>query len=135
MFAENNGLVTRGSSPRPASPPTVIRQNDEDVWVFGYGSILWKNAEVQHTESRPVYVRGYKRRFWQATPDHRGTPGHPGRVASIYSSQEFEKLGVTQQDAEEVADKHEEWRVYGMAFRIAPQHREEVRTKVFAEET
>jgi glutathione-specific gamma-glutamylcyclotransferase len=53
-----------------------------DRWIFGYGSLLWRPA-FDHLERRPAYIRGYVRRFWQASTDHRGTPEAPGRVVTL----------------------------------------------------
>ena len=52
------------------------------LWIFGYGSLVWRPA-FAHVEQRPAWVRGWTRRFWQWSTDHRGVPGAPGRVATV----------------------------------------------------
>lgn len=73
--------------------------DDVDLWIFGYGSLVWRPA-FPFVERRGGFVRGYARRFWQASTDHRGVPEDPGRVVTL------------------VAAPHA--RCFGMAYRVAP---------------
>jgi len=52
------------------------------VWLFGYGSLIFK-ADFPFIERRPASIRGWTRRFWQGSHDHRGTESAPGRVATL----------------------------------------------------
>ncbi|MBE9558785.1 MAG: gamma-glutamylcyclotransferase [Proteobacteria bacterium] len=55
---------------------------DEDVWVFGYGSLMW-NPAFHYAERRPGMIRGWHRSFCLWTPMGRGTPDNPGLVLGL----------------------------------------------------
>ena len=52
------------------------------LWLFGYASLVWK-PEGSFSRRAGACLGGYCRRFYQASPDHRGTPDAMGRVATI----------------------------------------------------
>lgn len=77
----------------------------KETWIFGYGSLVWRPA-FPFARREPACVLGYVRRFWQGSTDHRGVPGAPGRVVTL-----IDEAGA---------------RCWGMAYAVAPEHREQV---------
>ncbi len=67
-------------------------------WIFGYGSLIWRPAFDFET-SRKAAIRGWRRRFWQASPDHRGVPGAPGRVVTLVADPQAVCWGMAFQPA------------------------------------
>jgi cation transport regulator ChaC len=83
----------------------VSRSSAEDLWVFGYGSLIFR-PDFPFVSKREGFITGWVRRFWQASLDHRGTPTCPGRVATIVQSPEA--------------------RCWGVAYQVAPEHTQAV---------
>jgi cation transport protein ChaC len=77
-----------------------------DLWVFGYGSLMWQPG-FSYAECGPATLAGWRRSFCLRSVRYRGTPEAPGLV-----------LGL---DAEDGALCH------GVAFRVAAPEAEGVR--------
>ncbi len=83
----------------------VARPRDDahDLWVFGYGSLMWRPGFV-YEEVRRATLVGYRRCFCIYSTHHRGSSERPGLV-----------LGLDRGGA-----------CHGMAFRVAAERRCEV---------
>jgi len=85
LFAE------RGKGPRPltdheldASIASALaaHTHGDDVWVFGYGSLVW-NPIFHYVEHRIATLHGFHRRFCLWSVVGRGTPDRPGLVLGL----------------------------------------------------
>lgn len=67
--------------PAPA-PADLGLAPGEDMWVFGYGSLIW-NPGFDPLEGRPAVVHGFHRRFCVLSHRYRGTEACPGLVLGL----------------------------------------------------
>lgn len=55
---------------------------ETDLWVFGYGSLLW-NPGFEPVEAVPARLQGYHRSFCMWSIHHRGSEEDPGLVLAL----------------------------------------------------
>jgi glutathione-specific gamma-glutamylcyclotransferase len=78
------GLQVTTPEERAASLAATLERvtPDEDVWVFGYGSLMW-NPAFHYAELVPARVSGWHRRFCLWNTFGRGSPEKPGLMLAL----------------------------------------------------
>jgi glutathione-specific gamma-glutamylcyclotransferase len=78
------GMVVRSDEEIAASMEQALASHDPaaDVWVFGYGSLMW-NPAFDHAERQVGIVRGWHRRFCLWLEMGRGSPDNPGLMLAL----------------------------------------------------
>jgi len=70
--------MTNASAPRPSE----LRIPPGDLWIFGYGSLMW-DPGFPYVEWAPGLVYGYHRALCIYSSRWRGTPEQPGLVLGL----------------------------------------------------
>lgn len=69
-------------TPIPAPHPSELGIPQGDLWIFGYGSLMW-DPGFPFLERAPALVHGYHRALCIYSNRWRGTPEKPGLVLGL----------------------------------------------------
>lgn len=98
----STGAQASGPLVRLHHDPVTEPEGGQDLWVFGYGSLMW-HPGFAYAQAVRARLTGWHRCFCIWSVVYRGTPLHPGLVLGL------DRGGVCE----------------GIAFRVAPEHARE----------
>jgi glutathione-specific gamma-glutamylcyclotransferase len=84
LFEKIGGMPILSEEQRAASLRIVQSgiEPGEDVWVFGYGSLMW-NPAIKVAASEKARIEGFHRKFCLTIGFGRGTPEKPGLMLGL----------------------------------------------------
>ena len=97
--AQRSGSQNNQATRDPTSEAQRSGSHKEDLWVFGYGSLMWRPGFAYAERSR-ASLDGYHRCFCISSTHHRGSATRPGLVLGL------DRGGTCE----------------GVAYRIAPEN-------------
>jgi cation transport protein ChaC len=59
-----------------------MSEHGQDLWVFGYGSLMWR-PDFPYVEAFRARLAGWHRRFCVVSRHYRGTPRAPGLILGL----------------------------------------------------
>lgn len=78
----DTAAVEPSPAPSPVWAADIAVTPGAELWVFGYGSLMW-NPGFPHLERQPAVLKGYHRHFCVTSYRYRGTPDNPGLVLGL----------------------------------------------------
>ncbi|WP_260858789.1 gamma-glutamylcyclotransferase [Paraburkholderia sp. BCC1885] len=90
-----------------------VRPVGSDIWLFGYGSLIW-NPLINYTQTSRATLPGFSRSFCIETVAGRATPAAPGRMLAL------EPGGTTQGIVFRLADAMHEHELRLVWYREMP---------------
>jgi len=83
-WMRSQGATVLSAAEREASLRTILAEAPagEDVFVFGYGSLMW-NPAFRHAETRSAWLHGWHRSFCLWNVFGRGTVQSPGLMLAL----------------------------------------------------
>ncbi|WP_206667539.1 gamma-glutamylcyclotransferase [Muricoccus nepalensis] len=82
MLHRHAMIPSPDASPPVPPDPTPLLEADGALYVFGYGSLIWKPG-FPFLSSHPARLHGFHRRFCILSHRYRGTPEAPGLVLGL----------------------------------------------------
>ena len=83
---------------------TDCKNNDNDLWVFGYGSLMWRPG-FTHAEFQQAEAPGFAREFCLSSTHYRGTEDNPGLVLGLVADSLARTNGIAFRVSQHEASK------------------------------